>query len=168
MTTNAGKITPQAIRAMKGEKRGVPALTAYDYPMTRMLDEAGVPLLLVGDSLGMVILGLPGHDARDHGGYGASRARRRSGQAARAAGGGSALRFLRNRGASAGERPAFGGRGRRSRESRRRPEHLEASRGDRRRGASRTSVIWACFRRAWFAKGDTASRAARKRNTWRC
>ena len=37
----------------------IAALTVYDYPMTRMLDECGVPLLLVGDSLGMVVLGLP-------------------------------------------------------------------------------------------------------------
>lgn len=43
---------------MKGVRR-IPALTAYDFPMTRMLDEAGVPLLLVGDSLGMVVLGYP-------------------------------------------------------------------------------------------------------------
>ena len=35
------------------------ALTVYDYPMTRMLDELGIPMLLVGDSLGMVVLGYP-------------------------------------------------------------------------------------------------------------
>ncbi|MBL9117290.1 MAG: 3-methyl-2-oxobutanoate hydroxymethyltransferase [Verrucomicrobiaceae bacterium] len=34
-------------------------LTAYDYPAARLLDEAGVDMLLVGDSLGMVVLGLP-------------------------------------------------------------------------------------------------------------
>jgi 3-methyl-2-oxobutanoate hydroxymethyltransferase len=48
----------QSIRDMKGRER-IAALTAYDYPMARILDEAGIPLLLVGDSLGMVVLGHP-------------------------------------------------------------------------------------------------------------
>ena len=52
------KITVDAIRQMKG-REPIAALTAYDYPMARLLDECGVPLLLVGDSLGMVVLGLP-------------------------------------------------------------------------------------------------------------
>ena len=52
------KVTADSIRAMKGRVK-VAALTTYDYPMTRMLDETGVPLLLVGDSLGMVVLGYP-------------------------------------------------------------------------------------------------------------
>jgi len=52
------KITAEAIRQMKG-REPIAALTAYDYPTARMLDECGVPLLLVGDSLGMVVLGLP-------------------------------------------------------------------------------------------------------------
>ncbi len=46
------------IRAFKGRKALV-ALTCYDYPSARLLDEVGVPLLLVGDSLGMVVLGYP-------------------------------------------------------------------------------------------------------------
>jgi 3-methyl-2-oxobutanoate hydroxymethyltransferase len=53
------KITVETIRAMKTRGEKIAALTAYDYPMTKLLDEAGVPLLLVGDSLGMVVLGYP-------------------------------------------------------------------------------------------------------------
>jgi 3-methyl-2-oxobutanoate hydroxymethyltransferase len=44
---------------MKGRGDKIAALTAYDYPMARLLDECGVPLLLVGDSVGMVVLGYP-------------------------------------------------------------------------------------------------------------
>lgn len=44
---------------MKARGEKIAALTAYDYPMARLLDEAGVPLLLVGDSVGMVVLGYP-------------------------------------------------------------------------------------------------------------
>lgn len=44
-------------RKASGPKLAV--LTAYDYPTARMLDDAGVDLMLVGDSLGMVVLGLP-------------------------------------------------------------------------------------------------------------
>src|SRR6266478_2796314 len=51
------KITAETIRAMKARGHRIPALTAYDFPTTRLLDEAGVPLILVGDSLGMVVLG---------------------------------------------------------------------------------------------------------------
>ncbi len=53
------KITPDIIRAMKPHGEKIAALTAYDFPMTRLLDEAGVPFILVGDSLGMVVLGYP-------------------------------------------------------------------------------------------------------------
>jgi 3-methyl-2-oxobutanoate hydroxymethyltransferase len=53
------KVTADAIRSMKQRGAKIAALTAYDFPMTRLLDEAGIPLLLVGDSLGMVVLGYP-------------------------------------------------------------------------------------------------------------
>jgi len=53
------KITADAIRAMKARGEKIAALTAYDFPMTRLLDQAGIPLVLVGDSLGMVVLGYP-------------------------------------------------------------------------------------------------------------
>src|SRR3984957_6075573 len=56
---NSQKITVAEIRAMKSRGEKIAALTAYDFPMAKLLDEAGVPLLLVGDSLGMVVLGYP-------------------------------------------------------------------------------------------------------------
>jgi 3-methyl-2-oxobutanoate hydroxymethyltransferase len=52
------KVTPEIVRGMKGQRK-VAALTAYDFPSTKLLDETGVPLILVGDSLGMVVLGYP-------------------------------------------------------------------------------------------------------------
>jgi 3-methyl-2-oxobutanoate hydroxymethyltransferase len=53
------KITVESIRAMKGRGEKIAALTAYDFPMAKLLDEAGVPIIFVGDSLGMVVLGYP-------------------------------------------------------------------------------------------------------------
>lgn len=53
------KTTPASLPAMKRRGEKIAALTAYDYPMAKLLDECGVPLLLVGDSLGMVVLGYP-------------------------------------------------------------------------------------------------------------
>jgi 3-methyl-2-oxobutanoate hydroxymethyltransferase len=44
---------------MKSRGEKIAALTAYDFPLTRLLDESGIPLILVGDSLGMVVLGYP-------------------------------------------------------------------------------------------------------------
>jgi 3-methyl-2-oxobutanoate hydroxymethyltransferase len=42
---------------MKAERVKIVSVTAYDYPSARLADEAGVDLILVGDSLGMVVLG---------------------------------------------------------------------------------------------------------------
>jgi 3-methyl-2-oxobutanoate hydroxymethyltransferase len=52
------KITAQDIRAMKGHGK-IAALTAYDFAMTKLLDEAGIPFIHVGDTVGMVVLGYP-------------------------------------------------------------------------------------------------------------
>jgi 3-methyl-2-oxobutanoate hydroxymethyltransferase len=51
------KFTIQSFKAAKSEGRPISMLTAYDYTMASLLDEAGVDCLLVGDSLGMVMLG---------------------------------------------------------------------------------------------------------------
>jgi 3-methyl-2-oxobutanoate hydroxymethyltransferase len=59
MTSPAAKrITVPAVRAMKGHAR-IGMITAYDYPGARVVDAAGADVVLVGDSLGMVVLGLP-------------------------------------------------------------------------------------------------------------
>jgi len=61
MTDNGVKpVTVTEVRGRKAERRAVTMLTAYDHPTARILDEAGVDILLVGDSLGMVVLG---HDS---------------------------------------------------------------------------------------------------------
>ncbi|HKS69383.1 MAG TPA: 3-methyl-2-oxobutanoate hydroxymethyltransferase [Ktedonobacterales bacterium] len=51
------RVTPEQIQQMKARGERIPMLTAYDYSMARLLDAAGIPMLLVGDSMGNVILG---------------------------------------------------------------------------------------------------------------
>ena len=50
------KVYARTIMSMKGEKKIV-MITAYDFPTAKIVDEAGVDAILVGDSLGMVVLG---------------------------------------------------------------------------------------------------------------
>ena len=51
------KITITDLYKKKSEGKKITMLTAYDYPMARLVDEAGIDAILVGDSLGMVVLG---------------------------------------------------------------------------------------------------------------
>ncbi|MDF9409238.1 3-methyl-2-oxobutanoate hydroxymethyltransferase [Pelotomaculum isophthalicicum JI] len=51
------KITTATIKQKKAEGRPITMLTAYDFPMAKIVDEAGIDMILVGDSLGNVVLG---------------------------------------------------------------------------------------------------------------
>jgi 3-methyl-2-oxobutanoate hydroxymethyltransferase len=53
------KVTVRTLRRMKEQGEKITMLTAYDYPTARAVDEAGIDVILVGDSLGMVVLGHP-------------------------------------------------------------------------------------------------------------
>ena len=56
-TDTPRRLTVADIAKRHADGARLPMLTAYDYPTAQILDEAGVPLLLVGDSLGQVLLG---------------------------------------------------------------------------------------------------------------
>jgi 3-methyl-2-oxobutanoate hydroxymethyltransferase len=52
-----GKVTVSVLQAKKARREPITMLTAYDYPTALIMDNAGIDSLLVGDSLGMVVLG---------------------------------------------------------------------------------------------------------------
>src|SRR5580698_3843702 len=51
------RVTSATLLKKKLSGHPITALTAYDYPTARLVDEAGIDMVLVGDSLGMVVLG---------------------------------------------------------------------------------------------------------------
>ncbi|MBZ5647856.1 MAG: 3-methyl-2-oxobutanoate hydroxymethyltransferase [Acidobacteriia bacterium] len=51
------KVTTATLLEKKAQHQPITCLTAYDYPSARLVDEAGIDIILVGDSLGMVVLG---------------------------------------------------------------------------------------------------------------
>jgi len=54
---DVAKVTSQSLLAQKQNGAAITAITAYDYPTARLVDESGVDVLLIGDSLGMAVLG---------------------------------------------------------------------------------------------------------------
>ena len=54
------KVTIMDVQQAKEENRKLTMMTAYDYPFGLLADEAGIDIVLVGDSLGMVVMGLEG------------------------------------------------------------------------------------------------------------
>lgn len=52
------KVTTRSLRTMKEQREPISALTAYDFLTAQLLDQAGIDLILVGDSAGMVVQGL--------------------------------------------------------------------------------------------------------------
>ena len=56
-TPQPKRLTVADIARMYADGQRIPMLTAYDYPTAKLVDEAGVPFILVGDSLGRAMLG---------------------------------------------------------------------------------------------------------------
>ncbi|TCS84161.1 3-methyl-2-oxobutanoate hydroxymethyltransferase [Tepidibacillus fermentans] len=50
-------ITTHDLKQLKAKKEPITMVTAYDYPTAKLIDESGIEMILVGDSLGMVVLG---------------------------------------------------------------------------------------------------------------
>jgi 3-methyl-2-oxobutanoate hydroxymethyltransferase len=57
VSTGRGKVTTATLRAMKAQRQRISALTAYDHLFASLLDEAGVDVVLVGDSVATVVQG---------------------------------------------------------------------------------------------------------------
>ena len=53
------KVTVESLRERKGSGDRITAMTAYDFPTAKLVDEAGIDVILVGDSLAMAVLGHP-------------------------------------------------------------------------------------------------------------
>jgi 3-methyl-2-oxobutanoate hydroxymethyltransferase len=53
----AEKVTTRTLQQMKAHRRRIVAITAYDYPSAQLADDAGVDVVLVGDSVGNTVLG---------------------------------------------------------------------------------------------------------------
>ena len=53
------KVTVPDLVAMKRDQKRITMMTAYDAAFARLVDQAGIDVILVGDSLGMVVLGYP-------------------------------------------------------------------------------------------------------------
>jgi 3-methyl-2-oxobutanoate hydroxymethyltransferase len=56
-TNDVRRLTVADLAKMRADGQRIAMLTAYDYPTSRLLDEAGIPILLVGDSVGTNMLG---------------------------------------------------------------------------------------------------------------
>lgn len=57
MSNFSNPVTTADLRKSKQSRQPIAMVTAYDYPSAKLVDEAGVDVILVGDSLGMVVLG---------------------------------------------------------------------------------------------------------------
>ncbi len=56
-STAVKRISISDLQVMRDKSQPITMVTAYDYPSARIVDQAGLPIILVGDSLGMVVLG---------------------------------------------------------------------------------------------------------------